>query len=324
MNELIDSIGRRIQYLRVSVTDRCNYRCCYCMPEDGITWLPHEKIMSYEEILELCRIFTQLGMKKVRFTGGEPLLRKGMAPFLSRFISTFPLLRVSLTTNGSLLFPLAEPLIASGIQSINVSLDTLSNERFRSMTRNGDVAQVLKGLDAINGKIKSIKLNSVLYKNIDEHDVFSLLEYAREKQYVLRFIEFMPANRQLWNEESYTSVDYIISIIQQHGRWVQYKDNNEVCSGPAAYYLEENTGQKIGVISAVSHNFCHLCNRIRLSSTGQLYPCLFSSISWDLLTPLRKNDYSTVLDRIIQAVKGKPRGKAFFGDAGVAVSRIGG
>ena len=176
MSELIDSIGRRIQYLRVSVTDRCNYRCCYCMPEDGVTWLPHEKIMSYEEILELCRIFTQLGMKKVRFTGGEPLLRKGMAPFLSRFISTFPLLRVSLTTNGSLLFPLAEPLIASGIQSINVSLDTLSNERFRSMTRNGDVAQVLKGLDAINGKIKSIKLNSVLYKNINEHDVFSLME----------------------------------------------------------------------------------------------------------------------------------------------------
>ena len=196
--------------------------------------------------------------------------------------------------------------------------------RSRSMTRNGDVAQVLKGLDAINGKIKTVKLNSVLYKNINERDVFSLIDYAREKQYVLRFIEFMPANRRLWNEESYISVDYIISIMQKHGRWVQCKGENEVCSGPAVYYLEENTGQKIGVISAVSHNFCHLCNRIRLSSTGQLYPCLFSSISWDLLTRLRKNDLSTVFDRIIQAVRERPRGKVFFGDAGVAVSRIGG
>ncbi|MEN6621996.1 MAG: GTP 3',8-cyclase MoaA [Smithella sp.] len=324
MNELIDSVGRRLQYLRVSVTDRCNYRCRYCMPEDGITWLPHEEIMSYEEIFELCRIFAGLGMKKVRFTGGEPLLRKGMAPFLSRFISAFPLLRVSVTTNGSLLYSLAEPLIASGIQSINVSLDTLSNERFRNITRNGDLSQVLQGLEVIRGKIRTIKLNSVLYKNINEYDIESLLKYAREMQFILRFIEFMPADIRIWDKNLYISNEYLLSIINNHGSWVQLKKNDDSFSGPAAYYVEENTGQKIGIISAVSHNFCHLCNRLRLSSTGQLYPCLFSSISWDLLTPLRKNDYSTVSDRLIHAVKEKPKGKFFFGDSGLSVSRIGG
>ena len=324
MSELIDSIGRRIQYLRVSVTDRCNYRCRYCMPEDGISWLSHQEIITYEEIFELCRIFAGLGMKKVRFTGGEPLLRKGMAPFLLRFISAFPLLRVSVTTNGSLLFPLAESLIESGLHSINVSLDTLSNERFRNITRNGDLSQVLRGLDAISGKIKIIKLNTVLYKNINEYDIELLLQYARERQYVLRFLEFMPADREVWDKNSYISIDFLLSIIHKHGSWIQLENDGESCSGPAVYYREENTGQKIGVISAVSHNFCHLCNRLRLSSTGQRYPCLFSSISWDLLTPLRKNDYSTVMDRILQAVKEKPKGKFFFGDTGVAVSRIGG
>lgn len=324
MNELIDSVGRRIQYLRVSVTDRCNFRCRYCMPEDGVEWLPHDSIMSYEEIFELCRIFARLGLKKVRFTGGEPLIRKGMVTFLSKFISELPLLRVSLTTNGSLLFPLAEPLIASGIQSINVSLDTLSNERFQTITRNGDISQVLRGLEAIQGKIETIKINTVLFKQISEVDIIELLTYSQERQFVIRFIEFMPADRNVWNKELYVSFDDFLPMLQKCGHWIRLNEKPESFSGPAAYYIEEKTGQRVGVISAVSHNFCHLCNRLRLSSTGQLYPCLFSSNSWDLLTPLRKNDYSTVLDRILQAVNAKPKGKFFFGDAGVAVSRIGG
>ncbi len=324
MNELIDTTGRRIQYLRVSVTDRCNFRCRYCMPKDGIAWLPHEEIMSYEEIFEMCRIFAGLGMKKIRFTGGEPLLRKGFVSFLSKFTSALPLLRVSVTTNGSLLVPLAEKLITSGIHSINVSLDTLSNEHFREITRNGDLSQVLQGLEAIRGKIKTIKLNVVLYKNITKGNILNILEYAYDRQFVVRFIEFMPADRNVWDKDSYVSVDSLLSIIREYGHWAQIKDELESYPGPAVYYHEEKTDQKIGIISAVSHNFCHLCNRLRLSSTGQLYPCLFSSISWDLLTPLRKNDYSAVAERIMQAVYEKPKGKVFFGDTGVAVSRIGG
>ena len=324
MSELVDTTGRRIQYLRVSVTDRCNFRCRYCMPKDGIEWLSHEEIMSYEEIFEMCRIFAGFGMKKIRFTGGEPLLRKGFVSFLSKFTSALPLLRVSVTTNGSLLVPLAEQLIASGIHSINVSLDTLSNEYFREITRNGDLSQVLQGLEAIRGKIKTIKLNVVLYKNVTKYNILNILKYAYDRQFVVRFIEFMPADRNVWDKDSYVSVDHLLSIIRECGHWTQIKDELESYPGPAVYYHEEKTDQKIGIISAVSHNFCHLCNRLRLSSTGQLYPCLFSSISWDLLTPLRKNDYSAVAERIMQAVYEKPKGKVFFGDAGVAVSRIGG
>ena len=321
---LIDTLGRSIEYLRISVTDRCNYRCQYCMSESGISLLPHDKIITYEEITKLASIFLELGIKKIRFTGGEPLVRKGFIDFLSFFISKFPGLIVSITTNGSFLYKYYYAIIKSGLNSINISLDTLSSYKFNEITRGGNLSEVLSGIDYICGSIPEIKINSVLLKNTYKKSSYDLIEYAKDKNLLLRFIEFMPANRGVWDEGNYVSAEEFLRLLNKWGAWIPQKMKRSVCPGPARYYRNERTGQTIGVLSAVSDHFCASCNRLRLSSTGLLFPCLFSSLAFDVLTPLRKEDYPTVSERIFQAVFHKPDKKGFYGDRGVAVSRIGG
>ncbi|MCL2010301.1 MAG: radical SAM protein, partial [Synergistaceae bacterium] len=261
-----DFFGRELSYARISVTDRCNYRCRYCMPEDGIKWIPHDRILSYEEIFFLIGILCDLGVEKIRFTGGEPLIRKGMIRFLEKVAASFPGLRIALTTNGSTLAQYAPSLARMGLECVNVSLDTLDAEKFSVMTRGASLEPVLDGIDALTSlvsqtetevKIK-IKINSVLIRGFnDDSMIEQLADFAFKKGILLRFIEFMPFHSSLWSAEMFTPFPEALARLPGcAGRWTKDQTGAESPAGPARYYVNTATGQRIGVISAVSGHFC--------------------------------------------------------------------
>lgn len=305
--ELKDEFGRRLNYLRISVTDRCNFRCTYCMPAEGVKCLSHNEILRYEDLRFLCSVFSELGVKKFRFTGGEPLVRKDMVPFLGQIKADLPHIKTALTTNASLLEGCAKELAATGIDSLNISLDTLNPEKFTSVTRIGSIDRVFAGITAAReAGIKNIKLNAVLVRNFNDKEIPELLSFARNEGLLLRLIEFMPLEEEVWSKDSFISGTEILSMLPEGKAWEKIIGRSED-DGPAQYYLNRKTGDKIGIITAVSNHFCKNCNRLRLSAEGSLRSCLFNPVETPLKELIVARDRKALSEKILEAVSNKPR-----------------
>src|SRR6476469_8671409 len=289
MQPLVDSWGREVKSLRVSVTDKCNFRCRYCMPAEGLEWLPRDEVLSFEEIARLVRVLSAMGVEEVRLTGGEPLVRRDL-PTLVEQLGAIPGVNdLSLTTNGVLLDRLAEPLVAAGLKRLNVSLDTLSHVRFAEITRRDALDAVLRGLETAErfAELRPIKVNCVAVKGFTETEVPALAELARRKPYVVRFIEFMPLDAdEAWREDDVLTGAEIRAIIEsEHGPLVEVPAKP---SSTARRFRFADGAGELGFVNPVSEPFCSSCDRIRITADGQLRTCLFSRREWDLKTPLRE------------------------------------
>jgi cyclic pyranopterin phosphate synthase len=311
---LIDPFARAITYLRVSVTDRCDFRCVYCMAEN-MQFLPKKELLTLEELDRLCSKFVDLGVQKLRITGGEPLVRRDIMRFfqgMSRHLETGSLRELTLTTNGSQLERFADDLFASGVRRINVSLDTLDDDKFARVTRWGRLPQVIRGIDAAQRAGLRVKINAVALKGFNEDELFTLTEWCASRDMDLTWIEVMPMG-DLGGEDrigQYWSLDDVRAQLAQS---YTVTDLAERTGGPARYVRLEETGQKIGFITPLSHNFCESCNRVRLTCTGELYMCLGQEDMADLRQPLRDfpNDDVALENAIRAAISLKPKGHDF-------------
>ncbi len=286
MTGLADSFDRPINYLRISVTDRCNMRCSYCMPLEGIETLGHNDILRYEEILNVVKAGAELGVNKVRLTGGEPLVRTRLAGLVKILSEVNGIDDLSLTTNGMLLSQCAEELRNAGLRRVNVSLDSLQNDRFEQITRIGDLAVVLNGIDsAKKAGLGPVKINVVVMRGINDDEVLDFARKTIEDGWHVRFIEFMPVGEdQQEGRERFMPVNEIMSQIESIGPLEAHRlDGN----GPAKYFRLPKANGTIGFISPVSEHFCYQCNRLRLTADGKLRPCLLSDEEIDVRTPLR-------------------------------------
>jgi len=294
-NFVEDSFGHHISYLRVSITDRCNERCRYCMPEEEQKWFSREETLSYDELLRIVRIGAGLGIRKIRVTGGEPLTRPGAADFCAELARIPGIEDIGISTNGTLLakiedgVTLAEKLVRAGVRTANISLDSLDPETYRLTTGRDLLPRVLEGIDAaITAGFESIKFNCVLMKNQTEREIPAIIEFARKKNALLRFIELMPVSTQeVLSSDNFLPVATAKALVEQtHGALTplpQFKTN-----GPALYHLVPGTGQKIGFIGAMTNlHFCESCNKLRLTCDGKLRPCLGSFLEFDLLSVVR-------------------------------------
>lgn len=310
---LIDPFARAITYLRVSVTDRCDFRCVYCMSEN-MQFLPKKELLTLEELDLMCSTFIRLGVRKLRITGGEPLVRRDIMTFfqgMKRHLDSGDLEELTLTTNGSQLARFAEPLVAAGVKRINISLDTIDEKKFADITRWGRLKQVMDGVDAALAAGLKVKINAVALKNFNEDELFTLQEWCLDRGMDLTFIEVMPMG-DLGNEDR---LDQYWSLNDLRARLAEkftLTDLAERTGGPARYVQLDETGQKIGFITPLSHNFCESCNRVRLTCTGQLYMCLGQEDMADLRAPLRSSDGDVVLEEAIRkAINLKPKGHDF-------------
>jgi len=312
---LIDPFGRHVSYLRVSVTDRCDFRCTYCMAEH-MTFLPKRDLLTLEELDRLCSAFIAKGVRKLRITGGEPLVRKNIMWLfraLSRHLATGMLHELTLTTNGSQLPRFAAELKDAGVRRVNVSLDTLDAGRFRAITRWGDLAQVLAGLDAAVAAGLRVKLNAVALKGVNEHEIDDLIRFAHERGFDLTLIETMPMGDIDGDRtEQYLPLSMVRARLLE--RWT-LEDIPFRTGGPARYVNVKETGGRLGFITPMTHNFCESCNRVRLTCTGTLYMCLGQDAAADLRTPLRASTDDALLSRAIdEAISRKPKGHDFVID----------
>ncbi|MEH6822323.1 MAG: GTP 3',8-cyclase MoaA [Motiliproteus sp.] len=283
---LIDRFGRHVDYIRISVTDRCDFRCVYCMAEE-MSFVPRPQVLSLEEIELTAQAFVALGVKKIRLTGGEPLVRRGIVSLCQRLSALEGLDELVMTTNGSQLPKLASALSGAGVKRLNISLDSLRAERFAALTRTGRLDQVVAGIDAACAAgFKRIKLNAVIMKGRNDDEVLDLVEFARERNLDISFIEEMPLGviREHDREESYCSSEEVRDLIQQRYALL---DSTLVTAGPSRYYQMADSASRIGFISPHSHNFCHACNRVRLTAEGRLLLCLGNEHSFDLRALLR-------------------------------------
>jgi GTP 3',8-cyclase len=285
---LRDSWGREIKSVRVSVTDKCNFRCTYCMPAEGLEWLGRREILSFEEIARLIRVLARLGVDEVRLTGGEPLVRRDLPVLVGMLAHTDGVHDLSLTTNGVLLDRLARPLVEAGLQRLNVSLDSLNHVRFAEITRRDALDSVLRGLEEAERypELRPIKVNCVAVKGFTETEVPALAELARRKPYVVRFIEFMPLDAdEAWREDDVLTGAEIRAIIEaEHGPLVEVPA--KASSTARRFRFADGVGE-LGFVNPVSEPFCSSCDRIRITADGQLRTCLFSRKEWDFKTPLR-------------------------------------
>ena len=305
-----DSFGRTIEYLRLSVTDRCNLRCLYCMPDEGVESVGHSRIMSYEELERIAAAAVRLGIRKIRVTGGEPLIRKGLVDFIRSLAQLPGSPEIVLTTNGLLLAEYADRLKAAGLSRVNVSLDTLRPERFSQLTRRGGLPQVLAGLEAAReAGLAPIKINMVPLKGVNDDEIVDFARMTLVRHCDIRFIEFMPVR----NDLGYTAghrVDEatILARLQQIGELLPVE--NVPLDGPARLYRYAEGKGRLGVITAVSRHFCGECNRLRLTADGRLRPCLMSDTEFDLLAALRERhiDDRELEKILVDAVHGKPSG----------------
>lgn len=308
---LIDTFGRLVTYLRISVTDRCNLRCVYCMPPEGIAWQPHDSILTYEEIAAVAREAAQHGVTHIRLTGGEPLVRKGL-PDLVRMIADIPGIEdISLTTNGLLLENQAEVLAQAGLRRVNVSLDTLNPEKFSRITRGGRLEQVWRGiLKAEELDLKPLKINMVVMRGLNDSELADFAELTRTRDWVVRFIELMPVkNQKTWGEDLPEPADAYFSISEMLQRLepldLQPAGGAVGCGPAQEYRLGEGEG-RIGFISPIGERFCAACNRLRLTADGHLRPCLLSDIEVDIRDAVRQG--RTLLPLFQQALMLKPQG----------------
>lgn len=328
---LVDSFGRQIEDMRISITDRCNFRCVYCMPEEGMQWLNQKSILTLEEIERLARIAVQLGIREVRLTGGEPTLRPNL-PDLVRSLSKIEDLHgLSLTTNGFLLDVLAGPLAEAGLTRINVSLDTLDHVKFHQVARRKGLDRVLAGLEALERypTIHPIKVNVVAMKDFTEEEVVAFAQFARRKPYVIRFIEFMPLDADgNWERDRVLTGEEIRAIVERDFMPLE-RVKADASSTSRRYRFADGIGE-LGFINPVSQPFCSTCNRIRLTADGQIRTCLFSIEEWDVRGPMRDGATDQQLaDIFVDAVAHKElkhhinEGEAFQ-RASRSMSQIGG
>ena len=302
---MIDSKGRKIDYLRISVTDRCNLRCVYCMPPHGVESICHSQVMRFEEILRICRIISTLGITKLKITGGEPLVRRGVIDFIREAKAIDGIEQVTLTTNGILLTEYMSQLIDIGIDGINISLDSLDPKRYKKIVRIGELEDVLAGLKAaLASDIRPIKINSVLLRGVNDHEAADLAALARDNHLSVRFIELMPIGLG----KTYQPVpgqEVLERLTKAYGKATDYPEN--LGNGPAKYYTFPGFKGQIGLIDAISHCFCATCNRIRLTSEGKLKLCLHYDHSCDLLDMIAKDATDQqIKEAIIKAVEQKP------------------
>lgn len=286
MTALIDKFGRQVTYLRISVTDRCDFRCVYCMAEE-MTFLPRAQILSLEEIERLARVFVELGVRKIRLTGGEPLIRRDVMSLIERLGALPGLDQLVMTTNGSRLANLAQPLKQAGVKRINISLDSLDADRFRSMTRTGDLNQVIAGIDAALAQgFERIKLNAVVLKGRNDDEILPLVEFARSRKVDLTFIEEMPLGHisEHLRAESFLPSADVRAVIDNRYPLTPTTLNS---GGPARYFTFGDSPVRVGFISPHSHNFCGDCNRVRLTAEGRLLLCLGNEHAVDLREVVR-------------------------------------
>jgi cyclic pyranopterin phosphate synthase len=286
---LRDSWGREIKSVRVSVTDKCNFRCTYCMPAEGLEWLGRDEVLTFEESTRLVRTLAQLGVDEIRLTGGEPLVRRDLPTLVGMLAAVEGVRDLSLTTNGVLLDRFAKPLVEAGLQRLNVSLDTLNHLRFAEITRRDALDAVLRGLAEAerHPQLRPIKINCVAVKGFTETEVPALAELARRKPYVVRFIEFMPLDAdEAWREDDVLTGGEIRAIIED--LYGPLEELPAKASSTARRFRFSDGAGELGFVNPVSEPFCSTCDRIRLTADGQLRTCLFSRREWDLKTPMRE------------------------------------
>ena len=309
--QLTDQFNRKINYIRISVTDRCDFRCIYCMSEQ-MKFLPKKELLTLEEINRIASIFISMGVEKIRITGGEPLVRKNVDTLFDKLSKNKDLKELTLTTNASQLLKKAGMLKASGIKRINISLDSLNPLNFKKMTRTGDLNKVLDGIEyAISIGLKQLKLNTVIMKGINDHEIFDLIEFAIKKNIDISFIEEMPLGTTEFSRKStFTSNDEILEKIKTNYLIDKIKYRT---GGPAEYWQILGTKSRIGLISPHSHNFCEDCNRVRISCKGELFLCLGQDDKIELMPLLRKypNNDQPIKDAILNSMKIKPKSHEF-------------
>ena len=312
---MFDPFGRQITYLRVSVTDRCDLRCVYCMAED-MTFVPKGELLTLEELDRLCSAFVDLGVRKIRITGGEPLVRRNVTTLfdsLGRHLKTGALSELTLTTNGTHLARHAQDLVRSGVRRINVSLDSLKADRFKKITRWGDVDRVRDGIRAAKDAGLKIKINTVALKGVNEDEFDELVAWCGDEGFDLVFIETMPMGEITGDRnEQYLPLSMVRSNLARRWTLTPIADNT---GGPARYTRCTETGGRVGFITPLTHNFCESCNRVRLTCTGTLYMCLGQEDAADLRTPLRRSEGNELLTAAIhEAISRKPKGHDFIID----------
>ncbi|MFO7820139.1 MAG: GTP 3',8-cyclase MoaA [Halanaerobacter sp.] len=307
MTEFIDQYGRRIDYLRISITDRCNLRCRYCMPAEGIETIAHEEVLSYEEISKIVKAGAELGIKKIRLTGGEPLARKGAAHLVATLNKIEGIEEIAMTTNGILLSKYGKELVEAGLERVNISLDSLDPEKFKEITRFDKYQQVIEGIKtALEVGLDPVKINVVVMQGINDDEILDFVNLTREYDLHVRFIEFMPSgDKKAEQEERYIGLDKIKERIKREEKIMP--TDFDTGNGPAYYYQVKDSLGSIGFISAISNHFCSECNRLRLTAKGQLRPCLFSEDELDLTRALDK-DKEALKEKFIETVEQKPKG----------------
>jgi cyclic pyranopterin phosphate synthase len=311
-SQLIDKFGRKISYLRISVTDRCDLRCVYCMSED-MKFMPRAKLLTLEEIARIAKQYVDMGVSKIRITGGEPLTRRNVIKLFNDLGEMDGLNDLTVTTNGTLLTKYAEDLKKAGVTRINVSLDTLQADRFKAITRIGDIQKTLDGIEsALEQNFKSVKLNAVIMKNHNDDEILDLVDYVRERGLDISFIEEMPLGDmgEHDRDKTYCSSDEVLRRIEE-----KYKllPSTETTGGPSRYYRSADNESRIGFISPHSHNFCDDCNRVRLMAEGRLLLCLGQEHSMDLRAIVRAHptDDGILRKAIIDSMALKPKGHDF-------------
>jgi cyclic pyranopterin phosphate synthase len=312
---MVDPFNRAITYLRVSVTDRCDFRCVYCMAED-MTFLPKADLLTLEELDRLCTAFIEKGVRKLRITGGEPLVRRNIISLfeaLGRHLESGALDELTVTTNGSQLERMAAPLHAAGVRRINVSLDTLDAQKFKAITRWGDLGKVMAGIRAAQRAGISVKLNAVALKGVNEYEIPEMIRWAHGEGLGLTLIETMPLGDIDGDRtDQYLPLSRVRAELAEQ---FTLRDSAHRTGGPARYVDIEETGGRLGFITPLTHNFCESCNRVRITCTGTLYMCLGQEDAADLRAPLRASEGNELLNRaIVEAISRKPKGHDFVID----------
>nr|WP_163501075.1 GTP 3',8-cyclase MoaA [Halomonas socia] len=323
MSKLVDGFGRTIRYLRLSVTDRCDFRCVYCMAEE-MTFLPRAQTLTLEEMATLCHAFIDLGVEKIRLTGGEPLVKRGIETLVSEVGAMEGLSDFAMTTNGAGLVRYALALRGGGLKRLNISLDTLNPDRFRALTRTGDLVKVIDGIRAAHkAGFERIKLNAVILKGRNDDEILDLVEFARQERVDISFIEEMPLGEAIGHDRAATfcSSDTVRGIIESRHTLVP---TTETTLGPSRYFRMAGSDSRIGFISPHSHNFCDACNRVRVTAEGRLLLCLGNEHSVDLRAVLRRHpgDSERLKEAIVAAMAKKPERHHFTTDGDVQVVRF--
>lgn len=302
-----DNYQREIDYLRIAVTDRCNLRCTYCMPEEGIEPKSHDEILSLEEMIRLVQILVKNGIRKVRLTGGEPLVRKNIEALIRGIRGIDGIEEISLTTNGILLEKLAESLKKAGLDRVNVSLDTLKKDKYHAITRLGELDKVMRGIKAAQAAgLNPVKINAVAIRGFNEDELVDFAEFAINHKLTVRFIELMPVGESSENGESYISMEDILNTIRERYELAPIPRGPK--DGPSSDYQIVGTEGRVGVIAALTNHFCATCNRMRLTADGKFRPCLFSSTEFDVRELLRDGSDDEKIQELYHKVLGhKPK-----------------